>query len=192
MDVASGVVLLLGGVARRRQAEGVDEVKLQSVDVPRLHRLHVGFDEKRPHLGETRVENRRALAGHLVNEILALELHVVGALEADEWDRIPDHVLHPKVVHLLHVRSHVGESASRDLPVAAKGIAASGVIRLPPVIENDRLHPKSRGNLELLLKGLRKDVLMEAVPAGIKRVERGRGRGRDPVAASLLDPRGAL
>ena len=106
-------------------------------------------------------------------EELALEACVVGAFLAHPRNGVPEHVLHPHGVDPRDVRLDVREAVLAFLPVAAERIAAVRVVRLPAVVHDDRPHAHLRGDLALALDLVLVHVLVEVVPRGVERGERG-------------------
>ena len=145
--------------------------------------------EELPDFGEARVENRGAHAAVVAIDILALELLVVGALETNEGNGVPHHVLYSKVLHPLHVRGHVGEAALRDLPVAAKRVATVRVVRLPAVVDDESLHTEFRRDRKLRFDVCGEDVLVEIVPARVERIAGSIWNAARHDARRLLNPR---
>lgn len=105
--VASGVVLRHRRI-RAGNTEVVNEVELESVNVPVPQRLLIGADKKGAALRETRVQHTGAKA---LVEILSFEAGIVGGLRADERHREPDHVSDAHLLYTPHVRRHVRESS---------------------------------------------------------------------------------
>ena len=172
--VTSGVVLRNRGIGLALHPERVDEVELESVDVPFPQASQIHVAEVCAHLGESRIENPasepRNLAQHLVPEP-----RIGLRLLPDERHREPDHVLHPHVVHFRDVGAHVREPVRRDVPVAARGIAPLRVVALPAVVEDHCLHAKPRGKRALALDSRGVDVLVEVVPCRVERIVRACG-----------------
>ena len=173
LDVASGVVLTDGRILAV-EAEHVDEVELESVDVPLAKRVFVDGDQKCADFRETRIEH---IGVEPVNpgEKFAAETLQIPALLPDKRHRIPDQILHAELVNFRNMSAHVGEAVLRDLPVAAIGVTAVAVVGLPAVVDDDSFHPAGGGETALGLEFPVEQILVEAVPARINRIERGSG-----------------
>ena len=142
-----------------------EEVELEPVHVPVSHGGLPLADQEFADFRETRVEDD-ASAAWLQRELP--EAFNVRALLSDHRHSVPQHELHPKAVHPLDVRLHVRELVRANVPVSAERIASAVVVRLPAVVDDDRLHAKRRGYGKFLFEGFGGYVLVERVPRGIQ------------------------
>ena len=85
-------------------------------------------------------------------------------------------------------RHAVGELRARDVPVAAVGVAARVVVRLPAVVEDDRLHAVLGGLGAFGLDDVGTDVLVEGVPRRVEGLEGGGRRFARRVAGTCREP----
>ena len=91
------------------------------------------------------------------------------------------------------MRGHAVVEAGRgDVPVAAEGVAARLVVGLPAVVEDEGSHAVVGRGRALGFDDRGVDFLVECVPRGVERVERGRGRQARVVAGTAGKPFGRL
>ena len=183
-DVAAGV----GFKGFTGEAEGVDEVELQTVEPEALDRVGINSREIFSDFGVPGVEGEvRAVVPGAVKEHIP-EFAVLFGMDAHERDAVPEHDFHSDGVQTVYKGAHAAYLFFGDLPVSAEGVSAAVVVGLPPIVDDDRLHAKRFGKAALGQNLRNVEALVEAVPEGVHGQTRRFGDGSGGVAAVFFPP----
>ena len=123
------------------------------------------------------------LTQHLIGEAL---VHLT--LRTDKGYAVPQNEFHIKRVNDIDKGLHIGDLGGADLPVAAKGISAVAVIRLPAIVHDQDVHTHFFGHLALRDDLLGNGTLVEGIPGGIQRQLGRLGHVGTGIAALLCPP----
>ena len=153
-------------------SERIDEIQLESVQIPFLHGVFVGIDEIFTDIGEPGIQYIGSQTIGNICQIFSFKMFEQFCVLSHKRNGIPEDIFESGIMDFFHMRCHIRESAFHGLPVAAVGIGTAVIIiALPAIVHDQRFHPVFFGFKDLFFNRFSiKSLFVVAVPGGIQQI----------------------